>query len=148
MDVASGLVSDLMKFSMTDSCKATEKHMVHPIVSIAEENLPVPIIIDNPKDLSNTKEPYSKKRGEPCGQEVTSQELPVFVNNPVQSPVSSEEVSSEHLPIFLDNSVQPTISSEEASSEYLPVFLNNFGRSAVPSNEKMSSSDIPICLKR
>ncbi|XP_014468974.1 PREDICTED: uncharacterized protein LOC106741442 isoform X2 [Dinoponera quadriceps] len=138
MNTASGIVSDLMKFSITDSFKATDQSVVRTVVSVAEEQLPVPIIISGPESPPS-------KRAQYC-QEVTSQELPVFLNSPAQSTVPDEEVFSEHLPVFLNNSVQSTALNEEESSEYLPVFLNNSVRSTFSCNEEMPS-DIPLCLK-
>ncbi|EFN87560.1 Protein Tube [Harpegnathos saltator] len=141
MNAVSEIVSDLMKFNMTDSCKAIKhEHEARTLVSVAEEQLPIPIIIGGPiGDLSNTKEN--------C-QEVTSQELPVFLNNSMQSTVPNVEMFSEHSPVSFNNPVQPTVSNEEVSSEYLPVFLNNSIQSTTLSNEQMSSSNIPLCLKR
>lgn len=127
-DATGEIVSDLMKFTITDSCEAMDKHVAHSMVSIAEEQLPVPIIFGDSKEPPNIRKQY--------WQEVTSQELPVFVNNLVQSTVPNEEVPSEHLPVFL-NSVQSTMSNKEASSEYLPVFLDNSIQSATFSNKKM-----------
>lgn len=117
-DTADGITSDLMKFSMTDSYIATNERTAHTIVSVAEEQLPVPVIIDDSEDSPNAREH--------C-QEVTSQELPVSFN--VQSTMPNEEVSSEYLPVFLNNSVQSTASNEEMPSECLPVFVNNSERS-------------------
>lgn len=142
IDAASGIVSDLMKFSMTSSENQTaNKHMADTIISVAEEQLPVPIIIGGPK------EPRSSTKEQHC-QEVTSQELPMFLNSPAQSIVPNEKISSEHLPVFLNNPVQPTTSNEEVSSEYLPVFLNNSAQSDVLFNKEVLSSDIPLCLNR
>lgn len=117
-DVPPEIISDLIKFSATDTCEVKNDHVAHTSAVIQPEQW-----------LSTTIDEKERNRSEDLltgqfYQEISSQELPVFLKNSSQSAMSNEEVPSEYLPVFRNSPAQSTISNE------------------------MSSSDLPLCLKQ
>ncbi|XP_054003781.1 uncharacterized protein LOC128889807 [Hylaeus anthracinus] len=117
-------VSDLMKFSSEHNIEEGRRH----------DNLSIP----TPRTSNNYLQEYEK-------QEMSSCELPVFVNKfgqSVEQTTSCREVLSDELPTFLNNNTYASSSSSNINSSSDSSNLSNL---SINQNE-MTSAELPQCI--